>query len=339
MITWKKPCGGRMRRWRCWNGCVSPSLMPSPRRRSPGGGRREARRWTAPKSVTVELHDGPVWHGDVQRLWHRRRALTAVPAWLQGPAPVRAARRVRSGHSGLGGPDVAGRQERARRASSSSFSDPEERDQWTVVLIDALLARYALVDSMSDLRDTAFLEQFPTLETERLRLRESRPMMPRRILPCCPRRKSAAITTCRRCKSVDEAAQPSSRSRAAAFARRERIRWALARREDDGVIGSCGSVPLGRGSRAGGSRLRAGARLAGARADAGGADGGAGLRLRARCSCAEWRRMSCRKTNPPCACSGGSASARWNCGAGAAFWKGQSHDLIHHLLHREDWHE
>ena len=109
-----------------------------------GGGRREARRWTAPKSVTVELHDGLTWRAvTCSDLGIGGVRLTAVPAWLVGTAPMRL--RGASGPAVLGLADLVWRDAKMGLAGLQfEFGDPEERDQWTVVLIDALLARYAL---------------------------------------------------------------------------------------------------------------------------------------------------------------------------------------------------
>ena len=66
---------------------AEPAVAPEAH---PGGGRREARRWTAPKSVTVELHDGLTWRAvTCSDLGIGGARLTAVPAWLEGPAPIR----------------------------------------------------------------------------------------------------------------------------------------------------------------------------------------------------------------------------------------------------------
>lgn len=110
----------------------------------PGGGRREARRWTAPKSVTVEVHDGLAWRTvTCSDLGIGGARLTALPSWLEGPAPIRL--RGASGPAVLGLADLMWRDAKLGAAGLQfEFGDPEERDQWTVVLIDALLARYAL---------------------------------------------------------------------------------------------------------------------------------------------------------------------------------------------------
>ncbi len=120
---------------------AEPAVVPAA---YPGSGRREARRWTAPKSVTVELHDGLTWRAvTCSDLGIGGARLTAVPAWLVGTAPMRL--RGASGPSVLGLADLVWRDAKMGLAGLQfEFGDPEERDQWTVVLIDALLARYAL---------------------------------------------------------------------------------------------------------------------------------------------------------------------------------------------------
>ena len=120
---------------------AEPAVAPAA---YPGGGRREARRWTAPKSVTVELHDGLTWRAvTCSDLGIGGARLTTVPAWLVGTAPMRL--RGASGPSVLGLADLVWRDAKMGLAGLQfEFGDPEERDQWTVVLIDALLARYAL---------------------------------------------------------------------------------------------------------------------------------------------------------------------------------------------------
>ena len=120
---------------------AEPAVASEPH---PGGGRREARRWTAPKSVTVELHDGLTWRTvTCSDLGIGGARLTAVPAWLEGPAPIRL--KGASGPAVLGLADLMWRDAKMGAAGLQfEFADPEERDQWTVLLIDALLARYAL---------------------------------------------------------------------------------------------------------------------------------------------------------------------------------------------------
>ena len=111
---------------------------------SAGGGRRDFRRWPAPEGVNVELHDGIEWWpalfidlgiGGVR--------LSAIPGWLDGPVPVRL--RGVSGPAVLTLGDLMWRDDATGAAGLRfEFSDPEEHDLWTAILIDALLARYAL---------------------------------------------------------------------------------------------------------------------------------------------------------------------------------------------------
>ncbi len=111
---------------------------------APGGGRRDFRRWPAPAGITVELHDGRTWQpapsGDLGVGGAR---LTMVPAWLRGPVPVRL--RGESGPAVLTLSDLMWRDGQSGAAGLRfEFSDPEDHDVWTAMLIDALLARYAL---------------------------------------------------------------------------------------------------------------------------------------------------------------------------------------------------
>ncbi len=189
---------------------------------------------------------------------------------------------------------------------------------------------------MSDLRDTVF-ERFPVLETARLRLRESRPDDAEATL--------AVLSSEEVCRYYDLSplALPSEAAalianRAAAFARRERIRWALARREDDGVIGSCG---LSRWDEAAG-QAEVGYELAPAWQ-------GQGLMREALSAVLTFGfdRMQLRQVEANVV-PGNEPSLRLlqrlgfrevELRRGRGVWKGQSHDLIHHLLGREDWHE
>ncbi len=111
---------------------------------SAGGGRRDFRRWPAPEGVTVEMHDGSVWQpAPSSDLGIGGVRLSAVPAWLDGPVPVRL--RGRSGPAVLTLGDLMWRDGKTGAAGLRfEFSDPEEHDLWTAILIDALLARYAL---------------------------------------------------------------------------------------------------------------------------------------------------------------------------------------------------
>ncbi|MDQ2800514.1 MAG: GNAT family N-acetyltransferase [Armatimonadota bacterium] len=91
---------------------------------------------------------------------------------------------------------------------------------------------------MSELRDQVF-RQFPLLETERLRLRHSRPADAEAMLTVLSSEVVCRYYDLSPLASLSEAADLIA-CRAAAFAHHERIRWVLAQKEDDGVIGSCG---------------------------------------------------------------------------------------------------
>lgn len=111
---------------------------------APGGGRRDFRRWPAPEGVTVELHDGNGWHpAPSSDLGIGGARLLKVPSWLDGPVPVRL--RGAAGPAVLALGDLMWRDAEAGAAGLRfEFSDPEEHDVWTALLIDSLLARYAL---------------------------------------------------------------------------------------------------------------------------------------------------------------------------------------------------
>jgi len=110
-----------------------------------GGGRRDFRRWPAPRDVTIEFHDGKSWQpvacGDLgiggARLAH-------LPNWVKGPVPARL------NAPGLGSPvillsDVMWREGSNGKAGIRfEFQDEEEREYWSGALIDALLAEHAL---------------------------------------------------------------------------------------------------------------------------------------------------------------------------------------------------
>ncbi len=111
---------------------------------TPGGGRRDFRRWPAPEGITVEMHDGGGWHPAASSdLGVGGARLTPVPAWLDGPVPVRL--RGVSGPAVLALGDLMWRDgETGAAGLRFEFSDAEEHDTWTAMLIDALLACYAL---------------------------------------------------------------------------------------------------------------------------------------------------------------------------------------------------
>ncbi len=189
---------------------------------------------------------------------------------------------------------------------------------------------------MSDLRDTVF-ERFPILETARLHLRESRPEDAEATLAVLSSEAVCRYYDLSPLTTLDGAAGLIT-GRAAAFAREERIRWALARREDDGVIGSCG---LSRWDEETG-QAEVGYELAPAWQ-------GQGLMREALAAVLSFgfARMQLRRVEanvvPDNAPSLRLLQRLGFCEVelrrGRGFWKGESHDLIHLLLHREDWHE
>ncbi len=111
---------------------------------APGGGRRDFRRWPAPEGITVEMHDGGGWQPAASSdLGVGGARLTQVPAWLDGPVPVRL--------RGISGPAILTLGDLMWRDGTTGaaglrfeFADAEDHDLWTAMLIDALLARYAL---------------------------------------------------------------------------------------------------------------------------------------------------------------------------------------------------
>lgn len=108
-----------------------------------GGGRRDFRRWPAPEGITVEMHDGSGWQpASSSDLGIGGARLTVLPAWLDGPVPVRL--RGESGLAVLTLGDLMWRDGAGGGGLRFEFSDAEEHDRWTAILIDALLARYAL---------------------------------------------------------------------------------------------------------------------------------------------------------------------------------------------------
>ncbi len=111
---------------------------------APGGGRRDFRRWPAPEGITVELHDGSGWQpAQSSDLGVGGARLTTVPTWMDSPVPVRL--RGASGPSVLTLGDLMWRDGANGAAGLRfEFSDAEDHELWTAMLIDALLARYAL---------------------------------------------------------------------------------------------------------------------------------------------------------------------------------------------------
>ena len=189
---------------------------------------------------------------------------------------------------------------------------------------------------MSNLRATVF-ERFPVLETERLHLRESRPEDAQATLAVLSSEDVCRYYDLSPLTLLDEAVGLIA-GRAAAFMREERIRWALARREDDVVIGSCG---LSRWDEEAG-QAEVGYELAPAWQ-------GQGLMREALSAVLTFgfQQMQLQKVEANVVPENGPSLRllrrlgfrEVELRRGRGFWKGQSHDLLHHLLHREDWHE
>jgi len=109
-----------------------------------GGGRRDFRRWPTPDGVAVEAHDSSHWQTlQCSDLGIGGVKITQLPPWLDGPVPIRL--KGSTGHAILVLGDLMWRDQTSGAAGLRlEFQDQEERDLWTGVLIDALLARYAL---------------------------------------------------------------------------------------------------------------------------------------------------------------------------------------------------
>lgn len=189
---------------------------------------------------------------------------------------------------------------------------------------------------MSDLRDAVF-SSFPVLETERLRLRASVPTDASAMLTVLSSEDVCRYYDLSPLTLVGEAAALIA-NRAAAFAREERIRWVLALREDDVVIGSCGL-----------SRWDEKAAQAEVGYELAPAEQGRGLMREALTAVLGFgfERMRLRRieanvvpgNEPSLGLLRQLGFREIELRLGRGFWKGEAHDLIHHLLHREDWHE
>ena len=94
--------------------------------------------------------------------------------------------------------------------------------------------------TQADLGETVY-SRFPELSTPRLRLRETRPEDAQAVLDVLSRPEVTRFYNLSPLTRLEEAQEIVAR-RAQGFALRQRIRWAIARREDDRVIGSCGYV-------------------------------------------------------------------------------------------------
>ncbi len=106
--------------------------------------RREFRRWPAPDSVTLELHDGGRWTSvECTDMGVGGAKLKGFPAWAEGPTPARL--KAGPAHPVLVLADVMW-QDRATGIAGLRFEffDNEERDRWAGSLIDALLAAFSV---------------------------------------------------------------------------------------------------------------------------------------------------------------------------------------------------
>ncbi len=189
---------------------------------------------------------------------------------------------------------------------------------------------------MSDLRARVF-ERFPVLETERLRLRASGPADAEATLAVLSSEKVCRYYDLSPLKLREQAADLIA-NRAAAFTREERIRWALARRENDVVIGSCGLSRWDEGA----AQAEVGYELAPAWQ-------GQGLMREALTAILgfgfdrmqlAWVEANVVPENEP------SLRLLRRLGfrerelrRGSGFWKGEAHDLIHLRLHKESRHD
>jgi hypothetical protein len=106
--------------------------------------RREFRRWPAPDTVTLELHDGESWAGvKCTDMGVGGAKVGGFPAWAEGPTPARL--RAAPAAAVLVLADVMW-QDRATATAGLRFEffDNEERDRWAGSLLDALLAAYSV---------------------------------------------------------------------------------------------------------------------------------------------------------------------------------------------------
>ena len=106
--------------------------------------RRGFRRWPAPDSVTMELHDGDRWLPvTCTDMGVGGAKVTGFPGWAEGPTPARL--KAAPAAAVLVLTDVMW-QDRATATAGLHFEffDNEERDLWAGSLIDALLAAYSV---------------------------------------------------------------------------------------------------------------------------------------------------------------------------------------------------
>jgi len=111
---------------------------------TPADSRREFRRWPAPGTVTIELHDGKSWVPvKCTDMGVGGAKVSGFPDWAEGPTPAR----LRAAPAGavLVLADLMW-QEKSNAIAGLRFEffDNEERDRWAGGLIDALLAAYSV---------------------------------------------------------------------------------------------------------------------------------------------------------------------------------------------------
>lgn len=110
---------------------------------SPGGGRRDFRRWPTPPGVVIQLHDETEWKDAAcLDLGIGGARLAALPCWVRGPVPARLIAPEISSILVLA--DVMWRDADNQAGLRFEFQDADERDAWSGALIDALLARHSL---------------------------------------------------------------------------------------------------------------------------------------------------------------------------------------------------
>jgi hypothetical protein len=106
--------------------------------------RREFRRWPAPSTVTVELHNGAEWRPiTCTDMGVGGAKVSGFPGWAEGPTPARL--RAAPAAAVLVLADLMW-QEKASGIAGLRFEffDNEERERWASSLIDALLAAYSV---------------------------------------------------------------------------------------------------------------------------------------------------------------------------------------------------
>jgi len=102
--------------------------------------RREFRRWPAPATVTIELHDGKSWVSiRCTDMGVGGAKVAEFPAWVEGPVPARL--KAAPALPVLVLADMMWRDKATGIAGLKiECFDNEEQDRWAGSLIDALLA-------------------------------------------------------------------------------------------------------------------------------------------------------------------------------------------------------